>query len=151
MHALLPERGFGSYVLKNLPGILIVEDEFLVALDLEEIVTQAGYRVIGIVSDLKGAEAVVEPPAAAFVDLNLRDGPTGGVIAKKLAEKFGTKIIFVTANPSKIGELPPTIVGMLPKPFSPKAIKSSLQYALAPETSVPPIELKILPPDPSLH
>ena len=76
-----------------LPGILIVEDEFLVALDLEEIVCQAGYRVVGIISDVKGAEALSEPPAAAFVDLNLRDGPTGGIIAKQLAAKFGTRII----------------------------------------------------------
>ncbi len=130
-----------------LPGVLIVEDEFLVALDLEEIVSQAGYRVVGIVSDLKGVEALTEPPVAAFVDLNLRDGPTGGIIAKLLAEKFGTRIIFVTANPAKIGELPETVVGMLPKPFSPKAIKSSLQYALAPDGNAPPSELKILPLD----
>ncbi len=126
------------------PGILIVEDEFLVALDLEEIVAQAGFRVVGIVSDAKGAEAIIDPPAAAFVDLNLRDGPTGGTIAKYLAERFGTRIIFVTANPAKIGELPNTVVGLLPKPFSPRAIESSLNYTFSPECTVPPSELRIL-------
>ena len=134
-----------------LPGILIVEDEFLVALDLEEIVSQAGYRVVSIISDVKGVEALSEAPAAAFVDLNLRDGPTGGIIAKHLAAKFGTRIIFVTANPSKIGELPDTVVGMLPKPFSPKAIKSSLEFALEPDSHTAPFELKVLPLDSLLH
>lgn len=138
---------FGDTPMSKRPGILIVEDEFLVALDLEEIVSQAGFRVVGIVSDVKSAKAIIDPPAAAFVDLNLRDGPTGGTIAKYLAERFGTRIIFVTANPAKIGELPNTVVGLLPKPFSPRAIESSLNYTFSPECTVPPSELRILRDD----
>ena len=138
---------FGDTPMSKRPGILIVEDEFLVALDLEELVLQAGFRVVGIVSDVKGANAVIDPPAAAFVDLNLRDGATGGTIAKDMSDRFGTRIIFVTANPGKIGELPDTLVGLLPKPFSPRVIESSLNYIFSPECTIPPSELRILRDD----
>ena len=43
----------------------------------------------------------------ALVDVNLRDGPSGPVIARQLANGFGTKIVYVTASSSDIGEPAP--------------------------------------------
>ena len=109
--------------------ILIIEDEFLVAMDLENIVASAGYDVVGVAAD-RAALALLDPhPEVALVDLNLRDGPTGAQMALELAERKGTKIIYVTANPDQIGTPAPTAIGFVQKPFSSSAIKVALAIA----------------------
>jgi len=120
---------------RAMPEILIVEDEFLVALDLEDIVSRAGYQVLGIVADRRDFERVElgrddRHPRVALVDLNLRDGPTGPEIARRLADRFGTAIIFVTANPDQIADPPPTALGYIRKPFAPDAIVAALGHAI---------------------
>lgn len=117
--------------MQERPGILIVEDEVLVALDLEDIVSGAGYRVVGIVGDARAADAIGCAPRVALVDLNLRDGPTGVAIARTLSARYGTRIIFVTANPDQISNPPPTALGYVQKPFNPETIAGSLGFALA--------------------
>lgn len=111
-------------------NILIVEDELLVALDLEDILTSGGFQVLGIVADRKGIEAIQQPPVVALVDLNLRDGPTGNEVARALAQQFGTRIIFVTANPAQITDPPPTAIGYVQKPFRPDVVVSAVQAAI---------------------
>lgn len=119
-----------------MPEILIVEDEFLVALDLEDIVSRAGYQVLGIVADCSDLERVglgreSPVPRVALVDLNLRDGPTGPEIARRLSERYGTTIIFVTANPDQIADPPRTALGYIRKPFAPDAIIAALGHAVS--------------------
>lgn len=109
--------------------ILIVEDEFLVAMDLEDIVASAGYRVLGIAPDKQAASNFAELPDIALVDINLRDGPTGVAIARDLSERGGTVVIFVTANPSQITDPPLRSIGYVQKPFSPEAILTALEFA----------------------
>lgn len=114
-----------------MPGkILIVEDEFLVALQLEDMLTEAGHQVVGIASDQTGARGIADAPQVALVDLNLRDGPSGPAIACYLSERYGTSIIYVTANAGDIGQPAPTSVGVVHKPFSPQAILTAVAYAL---------------------
>jgi len=122
--------------------VLIVEDQFLVALDLEHIVASAGYPVVGIATALAEIESLTIPPQIAFIDINLRDGPTGVEIARALSERFGTQIIFVTANPAQIDQPPPTTIGVIQKPFSPSTIESSIGYALG-AASAPPRGLQV--------
>lgn len=110
-------------------GVLIVEDEFLVALDLEDIIVQAGHELVGIVADRRGVDGLAKPPAIALVDLNLRDGPTGPEIARTLAQQYGTRIIFVTANPDQISQPPPTALGYIRKPFNPADIVAAVALA----------------------
>jgi DNA-binding NarL/FixJ family response regulator len=110
-------------------NVLIVEDEFLVALELEDILTDAGHNVVGIVPDKASMQALDHPPEVALVDLNLRDGPSGPTIAQLLAEKFGTTIVYVTANPSQIGRPAPTAIGVVQKPFSQHAILTAVALA----------------------
>lgn len=128
--------------VEEMTGILIVEDQFLVALDLEHIVASAGYPVVGIATGRAEIDSLVIPPKIALVDINLRDGPTGVEIARALSERFGTRIIFVTANPAQIDQPPPTAIGFIQKPFSPSMIESSIGYALG-AASAPPRGLQI--------
>ena len=64
-------------------NVLIVEDEFLVALELEDILTDAGHTVVGIVPDQAAIHRLDKTPEVALVDINLRDGPSGPTIAPK--------------------------------------------------------------------
>nr|MDQ2879154.1 response regulator [Pseudomonadota bacterium] len=89
---------------------LIVEDEIFVALDLERILVEAGYTVAGIAADSQAAMEIGRACQIAFVDVNLRDGPTGPDIAARLARDHDVKVVFVTANPAQIAT-PQTALG----------------------------------------
>ena len=129
--------------MQQTANVLIVEDEFLVALELEDILTDAGHTVVGIVPDQASIDALPRPPQVALVDLNLRDGPSGPTIAQVLAEKFGTIIVYVTANPSQIGRPAPTAIGIVQKPFSQHAILAAVALALNCEPEHVPPELDL--------
>lgn len=121
----LIEIKFGPLMGKT---ALIVEDEIFVALDLERILTDAGYRVCAIAPD--SAAAIAAAPACDFalVDVNLRDGATGPEIARRLALDHGVRVVFVTANPGQIGQSTPGL-GYVRKPFSEAAILAAAKLA----------------------
>ncbi|KQM62521.1 transcriptional regulator [Sphingomonas sp. Leaf17] len=107
---------------------LIVEDEIFVALDLERILMDAGYTVAAIAPDSETALAAAPGCDFALVDVNLRDGPTGPSIAARLAQDFGVKVVFVTANPAQIGDIE-CALGYVRKPFSESAIVAAARLA----------------------
>ncbi len=113
---------------------IIVEDEIFVALDLERILTGAGYTVKAIAADKTGAIRAADEVAGecsfALVDINLRDGPTGPDLAKTLARDYGMKVVFVTANPGQIA-CPSGALGYVRKPFSDSAILAAAALASA--------------------
>jgi len=124
---------------------VIVEDEFLVALQLEDILLELDYHVIGIAPDKAAAIAVSSPADVALVDINLRDGPTGPEIARLLSARYGTRIIYVTANPGQIGLPADTAIGVVYKPFSRDVIEAAVAYALDDTLTVArPAELELL-------
>ncbi len=111
--------------------VLIVEDEFLLALQLEDIVMDGGHTVIATAADRASLERVGIAPDVALVDLNLRDGLTGPAIAHDLAARYGSRVIYVTANPGQIDTPAETAVGIVTKPFSQATILAAIAYALA--------------------
>jgi DNA-binding response OmpR family regulator len=78
------------------PRILIVEDELLVAMDLEATLTENGWRVIGPVSDVPRAIAMIdaETPDAVCLDMNL-SGNSSAPIAQHLQAR---RIPFVVVS-----------------------------------------------------
>lgn len=109
--------------------VLVVEDEFLVALQLEDILIDGGYTVVGTIPDMESLSSVQDAPDIALVDLNLRDGLTGPEIARLLAERYATRVIYATANPAQIGSPASTTVGVLRKPFSDRTVLDAIAYA----------------------
>lgn len=110
--------------------ILIVEDEILVAMDIERILADAGFNVTAIAADRETALGHGEIADIAFVDINLRDGQTGSAIACDLAKR-GTKVFYVTANPAQIDPVANTAIGYIRKPFSDSAIRAAVELAAA--------------------
>lgn len=113
-------------------SILIVEDEILVALEMESILEDNGYQIVGIAADLEGALAFADRPIdLALVDLNLRDGLTGPEIGKRLAQEHKATVLFVTANPRLLGDGISGTVGVLTKPTDKASLTGAVAYALA--------------------
>ena len=109
--------------------ILIVEDEILVALELEETLSDLGHTVVGIAPDRRSFEAFAsEEIDLALVDLNLRDGETGVEIGRALADRRAA-VVFVTANPDLLREGVAGTIGVLPKPATRKAVADVVEYA----------------------
>ncbi|MEP7315748.1 MAG: response regulator [Sphingomicrobium sp.] len=111
--------------------ILIVEDEMLVAIDMEAILEERGYECAGIAPDLESAAEYFELSLdMALVDLNLRDGLTGPQIGKLLSSR-GVPVIFVTANPAQLGDGVAGTIGVITKPTDENALADAVAYALA--------------------
>lgn len=118
--------------------VLIVEDEIFVALEIEQIVEDAGFEVGAIAADRQAALDSADGCEIALVDLNLRDGPTGPAIGMELAARYGIRVIYVTANPAQIGPAAVAALGVITKPFRAPSITAALALA-ASET--PDLEL----------
>lgn len=110
--------------------ILIVEDEMLVAMELESILAESGFEPVGIAPDLSTAEEYFDQTIdLALVDLNLRDGLTGPQIGKMLGDK-GVTVLFLTANPRILGDGIAGTVGVLTKPTDSAIVRAAVDYAL---------------------
>lgn len=110
--------------------ILIVEDEILVALELESVLHDLGHEPIGIVPDVHAAELFFDEAIdLALVDLNLRDGLTGPQIGARLGEK-GVSVVFITANPGLLGHDIAGAIGVITKPTHEDIVKAAVNYAL---------------------
>ncbi|MVA71028.1 response regulator [Agrobacterium vitis] len=109
--------------------IMIVEDETLLALELEAEVEAAGHTVVG--QAMSRAEAIEiidrEKPDFAFVDVHLLDGPTGIEVGRHLTER-GIPYVFVTGN---LRRIPPDFVGAvgaIEKPYTMNGLQNALDY-----------------------
>ena len=108
--------------------ILIVEDEMLVAMELECILEDLGHECVGIAPDVETATEHFEAPLdLALVDLNLRDGLTGPQIAEALSQR-GVPVIFITANPRQLGDGVSGTIGVITKPTDETTVKAALDY-----------------------
>lgn len=130
--------------------ILIVEDEYLVAADLEATLEEFGYSSAGIAPDLESALTLAATkPDLALVDIHLRDGQTGPMIARRLAQDHGIAVLFVTANPRMaLDANPPGVIGVLNKPCREDVVAAAVAYALQSRAGAPllspPVGLTLL-------
>src|SRR6185312_10812964 len=111
--------------------ILVVEDEIFVATEIEHVIEEMGHDPIGIAADQRSALAFASQAEIALVDLNLQDGPTGIDIGRILAQTHGVTVVFMTANPSQLGDGVPGTVGVLGKPATDRELRAVVAYAIA--------------------
>jgi len=112
-------------------NILIVEDEPLIAMDLEMMVEDAGHAVIAEATSLYDAQALGDDlqPHLAFVDIQLAQKTSGLDVSRLIQRRWpDTIIVFVTANPNII---PPDFGGahgVMPKPLSRNGFLAAMKY-----------------------
>jgi CheY-like chemotaxis protein len=113
--------------------ILIVEDEILIALELESLLQDEGHDVVGIAASYD--EAVTQgkelAPDLAFVDVHLADGPTGVDVSRHLANELGVTVLFMTANAKRIPEDFAGACGVIAKPYTERGVREALTYVMA--------------------
>jgi DNA-binding response OmpR family regulator len=128
--------------------VLIVEDEFLIALDVAATVEAMGLQLVGFASGRSHALALAHNADIALVDVNLSDGRTGPGIGRELAETYGVTVIFMTANPEDVEHMEEGPLGVLTKPVMPHVVEQSVKFAVANRTggiAAVPRELKVFP------
>ena len=110
--------------------ILVVEDEVLIALELECLLEDLGHVSVGVAGCAADAIALgrTARPDVALVDIHLVDGPTGVEVARALSGDPRVTVVFMTANAKRI---PPDFagaLGVIAKPYSERVVASALDY-----------------------
>jgi len=110
---------------------MIVEDQAILAMELEMVLVDAGCQVVGCAMDRQGAFDIAdrERPDLALVDVNLLDGLTGPQIAHRLVQDYGSAVVFLTANPEQIPEGFAGALGAVSKPFDEQTIRAVVAFA----------------------
>jgi DNA-directed RNA polymerase specialized sigma24 family protein len=113
--------------------ILIIEDEALIALDLENIVESLGHRNIGIARTRSEAIALskTKRPGLILADIQLADGSSGLEAVNDLLATFQVPVIFITAYPERFltGERPEPAF-LVSKPYQKSTISALVSQAL---------------------
>ena len=127
-------------------SILIVEDEFAVAFQLQAIIESAGYQVTGIAISVPRALAAIEEnkPGLVLLDIHLKGQLTGIDLAEQLRQ-MAIPFIYLSANSSQsiLEQAKATQpYGFLVKPFREKDLLVALDIALYRHRHS--IELKLL-------
>jgi DNA-binding response OmpR family regulator len=139
--------------MKPLPSLrfLIVEDEALLAMDLEMMIEDAGHLVVGEAACLADVDRLDDDidPEIAFVDIQLADGSSGLDVCKLIRERWpSTVVIFVTANPKMAALDLHGAHGLIAKPFSRAGFIAAMRYLSKgisdpPPDSAPPPALSL--------
>lgn len=110
--------------------VLIVEDEALLAMELECLIEDAGHHVVGWAMSSDEAKALVDTGQAdiAFVDVHLADGPTGVDVAEHIRQSGRPMVVFMTANPKRIPDNFAGAIGVISKPYTMNGLMSALRY-----------------------
>src|SRR5437870_2446259 len=113
--------------------VLIIEDEPIIALDLENLVSELGHKVVAVAAtkDDAVAKARSERPGLVLADINLGEGGSGIDAVSEILSSFDIPVIFITAYPEKLltGERPePTY--LIAKPFLPETVQATVGQAL---------------------
>jgi DNA-binding NtrC family response regulator len=111
--------------------VLIIEDDLIIALDLEDMVIGFGFEVAGLASSLEHALSLAPVSDIAFVDVNLSDGASGPAIGRILAEDFGISVVFMTGNAEVVADGVRGTLGVVSKPVSPRTVEETLRYVAA--------------------
>lgn len=113
--------------------VLIIEDEAIIAADIESLVRELGHRVTGTATThTEALEAVRQhKPGLVLADIQLADGSSGIDAVRDILKDITVPVIFITAFPERLltGERPePTF--LITKPFQPETVKAAISQAL---------------------
>ncbi len=114
--------------------IMIIEDEAIIAMDIESICTMMGHEVTGIARTRSAAVALgrAERPDLILADIQLADNSSGiDAVNDLLAELGEVPVVFITAFPERLltGKRPEPAF-MITKPYQPDQVISAISQAM---------------------
>jgi DNA-directed RNA polymerase specialized sigma24 family protein len=113
--------------------VLIIEDEPMIAMDLEGIVEGLGHRVTAVARTHSEAVNATnkEKPGLVLADIQLADGSSGLDAVNEMLGTFAVPVIFITAYPDRLltGERPEPAF-LITKPYQPDTVKAIVSQAL---------------------
>ncbi len=113
--------------------VLIIEDEPVIAADIEALVGELGHRVSGMARtrDEATAAAAKFPPGLVLADIQLADGSSGIDAVRDILVDVDAPVIFITAFPERLltGDRPEPAF-LITKPFDPVTVKAAIGQAL---------------------
>jgi CheY-like chemotaxis protein len=113
--------------------IMIIEDEPLIAMDIESLVTDLGHEVVGIAATRKEAVDLGQKqrPGMILADIQLADGSSGIDAVNEILGVLDVPVVFITAYPERLltGERPEPAF-LITKPFKPEMVKAVISQAL---------------------
>jgi CheY-like chemotaxis protein len=113
--------------------VLIIEDEPIIAMDIEELVESCGHRVVGMAASEEEAVELAQQmkPSLILADINLGAGGDGTAAVARILRHHYAPVIFVTAYPERLltGEaVEPAFV--ITKPFEPLTLAIATYQAV---------------------
>ena len=115
-------------------SVLVLEDEFMIAMEFETVLLDAGYRVIGPAADAGAALSLIETdrPDAGILDVNLGRGETSAPVAEKLRE-LGVPFALCTGyQTSELAQRYGDAVPILQKPVDAAILAEVLRCLIPP-------------------
>lgn len=113
--------------------VLIIEDEALIAMDLESLVESLGHKVLGIARTHSEAVtiAMARQPGLILADIRLADMSSGLDAVNELLKTFEVPVVFITAYPEQLltGQRPEPAF-LITKPFRPAMVSAVISQAL---------------------
>ena len=114
-------------------NVLIIEDEPLIAMDIESLVQSLGHSVEAVARTRTEALNAVEKkkPGLVLADIQLADGSSGLDAVNEMLVSFSVPVVFITAYPERLltGERPEPAF-LITKPFQPETVKAVISQAL---------------------
>ncbi len=114
-------------------NVLIIEDEPIIAADIEGLVVELGHTVDNIaatqIEAVKAAQS--NKPGLVLADVQLADGSSGIDAVADILESYDVPVIFITAFPERLltGDKPEPAY-LISKPFRPENVKAAISQAL---------------------
>jgi CheY-like chemotaxis protein len=113
--------------------VLVIEDEPMIAMDLESIVEGLGHTVMAVArTHAEAVRAIAkEKPGLVLADIQLADGSSGLDAVNEMLGSFQVPVIFITAYPDRLltGERPEPAF-LITKPYQPDTVKAIVSQAL---------------------
>lgn len=131
---LLLDEAYNGMAESMAGRILIIEDDALIADDIETIVSGMGHEVTGNAdTHAKAVElAMQDEPDLILADVVLADDTSGADAARDILSAYNDKpVIFITGHPERLltGERPePTF--LIPKPYMHDQVRTAVSQAL---------------------
>ncbi len=113
--------------------VLIIEDEPLIAMDLQNVVEDLGHRVVDVARTHREALKAIEhhQPGLILADIQLADGSSGLEAVNDILGSFEVPVIFITAYPERfLTGAPPEPAFLIAKPFSVETLRAIISQVL---------------------